>query len=67
MGERQRSPFDLAEGESELVSGFNIEYSGVGFALLFMGEYGAILLMRMLSVTIFWGGRAGSILFPIFV
>nr|BCO38848.1 NADH dehydrogenase subunit 1 [Vargula hilgendorfii] len=65
LGESQRSPFDLAEGESELVSGFNTEYSGVGFALLFMGEYGAILLMSMLSSVLFLGSVVDSIFFPV--
>lgn len=48
-----------------MVSGFNTEYRGVGFALLFMGEYGAILLMRMLRRVLFLGGVINSIFFPL--
>nr|YP_010518004.1 NADH dehydrogenase subunit 1 [Cocculina enigmadonta]UXN84356.1 NADH dehydrogenase subunit 1 [Cocculina enigmadonta] len=61
VAETNRAPFDFAEGESELVSGFNIEYGGGGFALIFMAEYGNILLMSMLTSCIFFGGS--SILF----
>lgn len=56
VAETHRAPFDFAEGESELVSGFNIEYGGVGFAVLFMAEYRNILFMRVLVVSIFLGG-----------
>jgi NADH-ubiquinone oxidoreductase chain 1 len=54
--ESNRAPFDFAEGESELVSGFNIEYGSGGFALLFMAEYGIIIFMRYLVSYIFLGG-----------
>nr|UYB78638.1 NADH dehydrogenase subunit 1 [Alectorobius rudis] len=56
LAETNRSPFDLSEGESELVSGFNIEYGSYGFAILFMSEYGNIIFMSMLSGVLFFGG-----------
>nr|ACJ69611.1 NADH dehydrogenase subunit 1 [Schlettererius cinctipes] len=54
--ELNRSPFDLSEGESELVSGFNTEYMSGMFALIFLSEYGMILFMGMLMMMMFWGG-----------
>nr|AUO29239.1 NADH dehydrogenase subunit 1 [Enallagma cyathigerum] len=63
LAETNRTPFDFAEGESELVSGFNIEYSSGGFALIFMSEYASILFMSMLFVVIFMGCSINSILF----
>ena len=56
VAETHRAPFDFAEGESELVSGFNTEYGGVGFALLFIAEYGNILFIRVLVIGLFFGG-----------
>nr|UYB78729.1 NADH dehydrogenase subunit 1 [Ornithodoros turicata] len=56
LAETNRSPFDLSEGESELVSGFNIEYGSYGFAVLFMSEYGNIIFMSMISSIMFIGG-----------
>nr|YP_010583765.1 NADH dehydrogenase subunit 1 [Bathypolypus sponsalis]UXN83961.1 NADH dehydrogenase subunit 1 [Bathypolypus sponsalis] len=56
VAETHRAPFDFAEGESELVSGFNVEYGSVGFALLFMAEYGNILFMSFLCSSMFFGG-----------
>nr|WMI45318.1 NADH dehydrogenase subunit 1 [Octopus vulgaris] len=56
IAETHRAPFDFAEGESELVSGFNVEYGGVGFALLFMAEYSNILFMSFLCGVLFFGG-----------
>nr|YP_010610743.1 NADH dehydrogenase subunit 1 [Graneledone verrucosa]WAP91563.1 NADH dehydrogenase subunit 1 [Graneledone verrucosa] len=56
IAETHRAPFDFAEGESELVSGFNVEYSSMGFALLFMAEYSNILFMSFLSSCLFFGG-----------
>nr|YP_010326985.1 NADH dehydrogenase subunit 1 [Eucarta virgo]UNP54232.1 NADH dehydrogenase subunit 1 [Eucarta virgo] len=56
LAETNRTPFDFAEGESELVSGFNIEYSSGGFALIFLAEYSSILFMSLLFVLIYMGG-----------
>jgi len=56
LAETNRHPFDLPEAEAELVSGYNVEYSAMGFALFFLGEYGNILLMSMASVILFLGG-----------
>lgn len=55
LAETNRTPFDFAEGESELVSGFNVEYRRGGFALIFMAEYASILFMRMLFCVLFLG------------
>lgn len=56
LAETNRTPFDFAEGESELVSGFNIEYRRGGFALIFLAEYSNILFMRMFFSLLFLGG-----------
>ena len=55
IAETNRTPFDFSEGESELVSGFNIEYSSVGFVLIFLAEYARILLFSSLGVRLFLG------------
>nr|YP_010952877.1 NADH dehydrogenase subunit 1 [Quadrella coronata]WMQ53297.1 NADH dehydrogenase subunit 1 [Quadrella coronata] len=63
LAETNRTPFDFAEGESELVSGFNTEYGSGGFALIFMAEYASILFMSVLFVIIFLGSSLFSGLF----
>nr|YP_007474238.1 NADH dehydrogenase subunit 1 [Austinograea rodriguezensis]AEX32628.1 NADH dehydrogenase subunit 1 [Austinograea rodriguezensis] len=60
LAETNRTPFDFAEGESELVSGFNTEYSSGGFALIFMAEYASILFMSVLFVIVFLGSSPCS-------
>nr|ARH54350.1 NADH dehydrogenase subunit 1 [Cyrtanaspis phalerata] len=63
LAETNRTPFDFAEGESELVSGFNIEYSSGGFAMIFLAEYSSILFMSMICCLIFLGGDIFSFFF----
>nr|QWT71649.1 NADH dehydrogenase subunit 1 [Saussurella borneensis] len=63
LAETNRTPFDFAEGESELVSGFNVEYSGGGFALIFLAEYSMIIFMSFLISLFFFGGDFYSLLF----
>nr|YP_009107262.1 NADH dehydrogenase subunit 1 [Cyclograpsus granulosus]CEH11265.1 NADH dehydrogenase subunit 1 [Cyclograpsus granulosus] len=63
LAETNRTPFDFAEGESELVSGFNTEYGAGGFALIFMAEYASILFMSVLFVIFFLGSSPFSVLF----
>nr|QTC08239.1 NADH dehydrogenase subunit 1 [Nigronia serricornis] len=65
LAETNRTPFDFAEGESELVSGFNVEYSSGGFALIFLAEYGSILFMSMLFSMMFLGGDVMNMMFYI--
>nr|WFD61117.1 NADH dehydrogenase subunit 1 [Ptilometra sp. DH-R] len=65
LAETNRTPFDLTEGESELVSGYNVEYAGGPFALFFLAEYANIIFINTLSTILFLGGNLPINIFPI--
>jgi NADH-quinone oxidoreductase subunit H len=67
LAETNRHPFDLPEAEAELVSGYNVEYSAMGFALFSLGEYANMLLMSSINVILFFGGWLAPLPFLSFI
>src|SRR6185437_4442317 len=65
LAETRRLPFDLPEAESELVAGYHSEYSGMKFAMFFLGEYLGVTLISSLIATLFFGGWLGPLFPPI--
>jgi len=67
LAETNRTPFDFAEGESELVSGFNIEYGSLGFALIFMAEYASIIIIRLIFSLLFLSEGVNRLFMYLFI
>ena len=67
IAETNRTPFDFAEGESELVSGFNIEYGRIGFALIFIAEYASIIFIRVVFSLMFFSSRTNNLYFYVLI
>lgn len=65
LAETARAPFDLTEAESELVAGYQTEYSSMAFALYWLGEYANVILMCALNATLFWGGYLPPLDIPV--